>query len=312
MSDKYTEIPENYCDAEAFLVTDLEQIVQEIIVSRKIFFYDTCSYRRHANLSVEGMNRIAAYYKKHDSILIITRCILMELASSSGVINEEYISYLKLIVNAGIKVILLDEENVFDILAECFSTNAKVNEYLTWAVRMSRLTVSTITETLKSDIKLYEEVIEGKNSRKPDIYRRFFSSVRKNKEHDDNLGEEIIGICVHILSHLPGIEDGKLCVITDDKGAAGNLSDLYRRTNNQFKGAKVVIFSTPKMVQHMHHEGIELTEEEIIEILSQGTSGNIVVMGTTPYDLVVNPSISLSCKDLAKKIMAPNEINIVF
>ena len=37
------------------------------------------------------------------------------------------------------------------------------------------------------------------------------------------LGEELIAICVHILSHMVGIKDGKLCVRTDDKGASGKI-----------------------------------------------------------------------------------------
>lgn len=72
--------------------------------------------------------------------------------------------------------------------------------------------------------KLYSEVIEGKNLRQSDLYSRFFSAVRVNKEHADNLGEELIAICVHILSHMVGIKDGKLCVLTDDKGASGKIA----------------------------------------------------------------------------------------
>lgn len=52
--------------------------------------------------------------------------------------------------------------------------------------------VSTIEYTLKADEKLYSEVIEGKNLRQSDLYIRFFAAVRGNKEHDDNLGEELI------------------------------------------------------------------------------------------------------------------------
>ena len=66
-----------------------------------------------------------------------------------------------------------------------------------------RSPVSTIEFTLKADEKLYSEVIEGKNLRQSDLYIRFFSAVRGNKEHYDNLGEELIAICVHIkLTHF--------------------------------------------------------------------------------------------------------------
>ena len=57
---------------------------------------------------------------------------------------------------------------------------------------------------------------------------------------------------------------------------------------------------------------MELRQEDITEILSQGTGRNIVVMGTTAYDLEVNDKISMTCEELAEKIMEPNGINIVF
>lgn len=312
MAGTYSEIPENYSEIDSFLETNIESMISIIILSKKMFFYDTCSFRRHSNLAQNEMRKLAEYFKSEDTAIVITRCILMELASVSGRMNEEYIEYLSELSNNGLKIILLDEESLFDILSECFSTNIKVNEYLCWAVRMSKSPVSTITQTLNDNKKLCEEVLGGKRLNQSDLYKRFFSEVRKNKEHSDNLGEELIGICVHILSHLPGIKDGKLCIITDDKGAAGNIDKLMRRTNAQFKGAKVVLFSTPKLVQCMYQNHIALTEDEMNEILSKGISGNLVIMGMTMYDLEVDKSISITSKELVKQIIEPNGIHIVF
>ena len=172
--------------------------------------------------------------------------------------------------------------------------------------------VSTIEYTLKAEEKLYSEVIEGKNLRQSDLYSRFFSAVRVNKEHADNLGEELIAICVHILSHMVGIKDGKLCVLTDDKGAAGKIDSVMRRTNPQNRGAKIILFSTPKLVQHMFQEKIVMSEEEMENLISKGASGKIVVMGTTAFDLSVDGRISMTGKELVQKIIEPNGINIVF
>lgn len=312
MATVYTEIPHNFEQICSMFEMDIRQIIRIAFTSEKLFFYDTCSFRTHSNLSENGMRRMTEYFKKKKSAVILTRCILMELASVEGIVKEEYTRYLHFLTDKGISALLLDEEMLFDLLSECFSTNAKVNEYLTWAVRMSKSPVSTITETLKRDTKLAEEILEGKNPNRADKYRRFFSAVRKNKEPDDNLGEELLGICVHILSHLPGTRDGKLCVLTDDKGAAAKIDTFMRRTNAQYRGAKIILFSTPKLVQHMYQENRELTEEDLVELLSRGIPGNVAVMGTTAYDLSVNLKISMSCEALAKKIMESNGIHIVF
>ena len=236
----------------------------------------------------------------------------MELASDYHKLAEEHVSLIKGFYDAGIVVAIFNEEYTFDILSECFSTNEKINEYLVWAVRTVMSPVSTIEYTLKADEKLYSEVIEGKNLRQSDLYIRFFSTVRGYKEHDDNLGEELIAICVHILSHMIGIKDGKLSVLTDDKGAAGKIDSVMRRTNPNNRGAKIILFSTPKLVQHMFQEKITMSEEEMENLISKGASGKIVVMGTTAFDLSVDDKISMTSRELVQKIMEPNGINIVF
>ncbi len=62
----------------------------------------------------------------------------------------------------------------------------------------------------------------------------------------------------------------------------------------------------------MYQEGVELSEDEIVNVLSQGISENIVIIGITDYNFRVNDKIPLSCRELAQKIMKPNGIKIVF
>lgn len=307
----YTEIPNNYHEIAPLLETDLTRIIPLFFSSEKIYFYDTCSFRRHSNLAPNTMQKLAAYFKSQNAVLIITRCVFMELASSSHTINDEYIRYLSCLSDTGLSLILLDEEYVFDILSECFSTNQMVNEYLIWAVRMLKAPASTISLTLRNQPRLSEEILAGKNACHSDLYQRFFSAVRNNKEHSDNLGEELIGICVHILSHLPGTTDGKLCILTDDKGAAGSIDAFMARTNAQYQGAKIILFSTPKLVQHIYQEHFAFTKDELIEILSQGISGNLSIMSMTSYSLE-SQMLSMSASELTEKIMEPNGIYVVF
>ena len=119
-------------------------------------------------------------------------------------------------------------------------------------------------------------------------------------------------ICVHILSYMVGIKDGKLSVLTDDKGATGKIDSVRRRINPNNRWAKIILFSTPKLVQHMFQEKISMSEEEMENLISKGVSGKIVVMGTTAFDLSVDDKISMTSRELVQKIMEPNGINIVF
>lgn len=312
MATTYTESPSNFCEVESFVETEISEIKSIFFSIEKVFFYDACSFQRHSNLADKEKDILINYYCERGIAVFITRCILMELASDQHKLIEKYIAFIKSMNDAGVPVILYNEEFTYDILSECFSSNDKINEYLTWAVRMVKSPVSTIEETLKSDAKLYSEVIEGKTVKSSDLYKRFFTTVRGNKEHHDNLGEELISICVHILSYLPGVSDGKLCVLTDDKGAAGKIDSVMRRTNPQNRGSKIILFSTPKFVQHMFQEHVEMSEEAMINLISQGRTGNITVMGITAFDLKVDEKISMTSRELVQKIMEPNGIKIVF
>ena len=312
MATAYTETPSNLSEIMPFIVTDIKVIKNIFYSADRVIFYDACSFQRHSHLANRERSILIRYYNAHATTVFITRCILMELALDRGMLAEEFIEFIKVMSENEIKVVLFDEEYIYDILSECFSVNEKINAYLLWEVRVCKSPTSTITETLKENTKLMAEVLEGKNLQQSDVYDRFFTAVRGNKEHDDNLGEELIAICVHILSHLPGVYDGKLCVMTDDKGAAAKIDSVMKKTDVRNRGVKIALFSTPKLVQHMFQEQIEISEDEMVTILSQGASGKIVVKGITAYDFDVNRSISMTSRELAHKIMEPNGILIVF
>ena len=312
MATTYAETPDNYSEIEKSVVTDVDKIKSMFFEAEKVFFYDACSFQRHSSLKEKEKSTLIQYFKNRGIAIFLTRCILMELSGDNHVLERKFIDYINKLKNSGVSVVIFNEEYTYSILSDCFSTIERINEYLMWAVRIAKSPTGTITDTLKYNEKLNSEVVEGKNLKASDLSQRFFSAVRSNKEHEDNLGEELISICAHILSYMPGVPDGKLCVLTDDKGAASKIDSVMRRTNQEYRGSRIILFSTPKLIQHMYQEGVELSEDEIVNILSQGVSENIVIMGITDYDFRVNDKIPLSCRELAQKIMEPNEIKIVF
>lgn len=118
-------------------------------------------------------------------------------------------------------------------MESCFSSRQQVNNYLIWAIRMVNHPVSTIAKTLLEDEGL-RNIVEEKSKNTQDFYTCFFSGVRKNKETGDNLGEEMLAVCLHVLVKLPE-EEGKFCVITDDKGAAGKIDAAFRQVNRRYR-----------------------------------------------------------------------------
>ena len=125
--------------------------------------------------------------------------------------------------------------------------------------------------------------------------------MRKKKETGDNLGEEMLAVCLHVLVKLPE-EEGKFCVITDDKGAAGKIDASFRRVNRRYRGQRVILFSTPKLMQALYNEGIATRAEELLPILHAGNNGIIKILGTEIYD-IDNREITLDCAEAARKIV---------
>ena len=311
MTSRYTDNPHNISEIIPWVIIEKEKIVQEILGNTKCYFYDACSFRRHANLDIEYANYILEYIKQQSGIIVITRCILMELASHSGILNQEYITYIRHIHDAGITILVMYEEDLFNVMAVCFSTNAAINDYLCWPVKYMMGPVSTITDTLEKDARLKNEIIYGNNLDNSGVYKHFFETVRANKESGDNLGEELLAICLHILSHIPGEIDGKFCIITDDKGAIGKIDTMIGKTARQFEGKEIGVFSTPKLGQILYREKIIYNREHLAEILGAGTNGNIKVLGMNVHD-IRGKEISLSKEELADLIIQPNGINIIF
>ncbi len=311
MAGGYTDTPHNMEEILPYVIVGKERTAAELLGNQTCYFYDTCSFRRHSNLKNGEADYLFRYVKKQKGIVVITRCILMELASKSGILNQEDVLYIRQLAEAGIKVLILYEEDIFAALEICFSTNAVINQYLCWSVRTMKIPVSTITKTLEENADISEEIIKGKNLDNGGVYKRFFQTVRKNKEAGDDLGEELLAICLHILSYLPGEEDGKFCVITDDKGGAGKMDALFKKTAKQHKGKKIGIFSTPKLVQILYREGILEDKNHINALLSAGTSGNLVVLGACIYD-IRSREISVSSEELTNLIRQPNGIHIIF
>lgn len=308
MTSLYTEVPDNW---ESLLTyVDKEKFISSIFSGGCCFFYDTCSFRYHAGLDKDCSAHMLEYMKDRSGFVVLTRCVIMELASKSHNINNEYIEYLAHIRSCGVDVYIINEEDIFDVMSVCFGSNKIINSYLSWAVRLLITPVSSIRSTLDSDILLENEIMRMKGNGKSDIYARFFSSVRKNKETQDNLGEELIAVCMHVLANIPGESDGKFSIITDDKGAAGMIDRMFKRTNNRYSVCRIVLYSTPKYVQTLYREGYIRDRNDILGLLDMYRENNIRFLGTEIYD-IDSREISMTKETFVDSIMT-NSINVIF
>ena len=302
MPTVYVENPHNFQDISDYVITDTERICTEIIQAEKSFFYDTCSFRKHANLPEN--EKIIQYIKQKRGLVIVTRCVLMELASLSGTLQEVYKSYFEKMFQNGLLVLILNEEDTFKILEKCFSSTEAINTFLGHAIKTAKQKTGSVESTLKADVNLRNKLLGDRKSLDKTLFSRFFQAVRNNKESGDNLGEELIAICLHLLANLPEAEEYKYQVLSDDKGAVALIGKVKKNCLEYLGVRAMSIISTAKLVQLLYQEGIIDTKEQLEALLSvNGNDDNIKLMASETFDLVTIEK-TMSKSELAEKILS--------
>lgn len=308
MPTVYSEQPLNWREIVPYI--NQSDFTEVLLRKSTCFFYDACSFRYHAGMDGEASSKILQFIKEKDGMVVISRCILMELASKSHILNSEYVKYFQAMYTYGISIYVIFEEELFQVMSLCYSPNRIINEMLMWAIRMMKGPTSTITKTFKENNLLMHHLLQGKKLDDKALFRHFFEDVRDNKEEDDNLGEELLGICFYLLTQLPGEPDGKFCLITDDKGAAGKIYSMFKKTPEKHCGKRMIFYSTPKLAMLLYKEKYIQDKETLLKMLDAGTTGNIKVLGTQIYDLR-SREIAMTREELVEQILL-NQIHITF
>ena len=307
----YTDTPLNYEDFSVYLITDMVHITKYLLADRTCFFYDTCTFLKHADLPTP--DPVFFFIKRRNGIVIITGCILMELTSSNHELNPKYIRYLKSMHDAGLTVLLLLEENLLSVLDSCFGTTIAANNCLSWAIRALSLSTSTIHTVFQENPELRNSVLRGDTSDRS-LFHRFFSSVRAAKTPGDNLGEELLIICAHVLSNLPSAKEWKYLILTEDKGIFRLLEQANTNLFKQYGKYNISVLTTPRLAQRLHEENLLSTAKDIETFLISGGTDNeerFRIWCSETYD-IYDKELSLTARELAEKLINPEVLRIKY
>ncbi|MBU5485743.1 transposase [Clostridium sp. MSJ-11] len=312
MNKKYTEIPFNFNDFKNYLVVNKVEVIKCIFNSEKCFFYDTCSIQHHSNS--KNRKYIIDYLKSKNATIILTRTVLMELSPNSFEVNEVQIEYFKELYNNGVKILLFDEEYVYDCLKEVFSkSNEELNLLLGYAVKevsKHKGKVYQILEGMDTSLKVK---IKGNNPGKLELFSRFFNEARSNKQEHDSLAEELIFICIIILTSIPYLADDiKYIFFSNDLATRSKVIQLVDYILKNHNKREPYQLTTATMVYKMHRESILNSKEEMIEIMSSTYGiGNANIYYVGEYDITqVNGKFTL--EEIVDKIINDNGFKIMY
>ena len=232
----------------------------------------------------------------------------MELGGLSHILQRKEVNYLKFLSSRNIKIILFDEKYIYNLLVTEYQ-NSKVNEIFKFAVRAFNSKASIIHATFDAIPEL-QPILLDTEIKNDDLCLRFFSEVLKNKEEGDNLGEELIGICLFMLLHLTGEEAGKFTFISDDKSGSIKINKALQSIPKHITNKKALILSTPRFVQYMIKECFIDSITEIEEILSSCRIDEKYILALGKNDLFKG-EYKHTAHEWAELLLMPNEVTIM-
>lgn len=307
MYSTYKENPGNFPELEPYVILDKEELAECIIKADRCYFYDACSLRNH--MSAEKPELIFEYIRRTCGVVVLTRCIIMELCSDDGCLWIEHIEYIKRMQQYGIKVIVMYEEDVFCVLRTYCSDTARINEMLSFAVKCVKSKAGIIESVLGSSPKLKRELLGTCTNKNSMLAEQLFKEIRKNKQAKDSLGEELLAVCVHWLANMRDINEYKYIILTDDRKVVPVISKAMKNSEEHNGKRAISVLTTTRLCSLLVKEGIIAARSQIISILS-GTDSRIRLFCSEKFELGPTDK-SMSVSEFADKVIK-REITVYF
>lgn len=310
MEKSYNETPKNFEEVLSYVYTEPDTIARIILEHPKCYFYDTCAFRKHAEL--EHPEPLFEHIRGNGGVVLITRCVLMELCSGDDVLWQQHIDFLTQMNYAGIPICIMYEEDAWNVLHMYYRENNEINQCLTYAIRSAKSSVGTVQQTLDQLPALKRETLSGTYNRSGTLFHRFFKAVRANKESGDSLGEELIAMVMHLLSNIPEMAEYKYILLTEDKGAIALLQKVMDNVKQHMGKPYITAATSAKLAQLHYFEELIRNPEQMEDFLRGGNHGEqIRVYCAEKYELEVMFR-TYSCRELAQKICGQDDFRIFF
>jgi len=286
MSKTYVETPYNFDEIKEYIIYDKKKAVDEIIVADICFIYDTCAIWSHSKIS--DITPLVTYIKGRNGVVIITRTVLMEMCSDDSKIWTQHIDFIKKLSDAGIKVLVFNEEDSLECLKRVYAGSVGYfNNLLKYALRIARKWKGTVDEVIaNSGSDMIRKLCGSGDYSKSELFSTFFQMARACKKPQDNLAEELFIICAAILSNTPSINEYKYIVISEDRGLIRKLVEMTDNLKKHTGARRCSMLTTPGLCQVLIKEGLINTPDELQNILNCAYQDKkIKVCCSEEYDL---------------------------
>jgi hypothetical protein len=285
MEKTYMETPYNFDDIKKYVILDKKEAVDMILAADICFIYDTSAIRSHAKIS--DITPLISYIKSKNGIVIITKTVVMEMCSNNHMIWNEHIDFIKRLSDAGINVLKFDEEDTLQCLRRVYNyTQDVLNNSLKYALRTARKWKGSVDEIIgNSGSDMIRKLCGNDSYSKTELFSTFFQMARSKKKSEDNLAEELIMVCIAILSNIPDRNEYKYIIVSEDRGSIRKLLELSENLEKHTGSKKCSLLTTPALCQILIKDRL-INTSELQNILDFTYEDRIIkVFCSEEYDL---------------------------
>lgn len=307
MAKKYQEVPSNFSSFESYIVSTKEEVVDAFAKAHKYFFYDTCSILHHS-LSA-NRHSIINYLKSKADIIIVTRTVLMELTANSFELHQVQIQYFRELYNSGFKVILFDEELIYSCLKDALSISTEdANRLLGYAIKEVSISKTKTREVIEKMDKSSSNKLMGLNPGNKELFSAFFQYARTLKSQGDSIAEELILICIIVLTKIPM---GRYLFISDDMRMRAQVIKVNDYILKHHGRKEPYQLTTASLIYKMYKDQAITKRDDMLEIMQAAFKGNVYVFFVGEYDIEQGYE-SFKCEDLIDRLINEKDFKIMY
>lgn len=308
MTKQYIFPPANWQAVSRGMIVSDQDVTSALLRAKRWFFYDTCALMHHAHSDCS--DAMIRYMKRHQGIVILLQTVVMELSSvdNGNIILPEHAQYISKMINTGIPVVFMVEEQCCKILQTLMQTGkAERNERFTYAIRHLRGGNSGLERALDALPDADKKRILSGNPVREELGDTAVKAIREGKRQGDSLGEEMIFYCLIMLAAL----FCPMVVFSDDKSAFDRFSRTADYIQDHYQRKEVQYYSSVHLCHMMFQQGI-LPEGNVEGFLkaAYGNSGEIGFRGITAQDVHAEEK-KMAVKNIAKLICTDRELRIL-
>jgi len=173
------------------------------------------------------------------------------------------INYLKELYNNGVKIVLFDEEFVFDCIKEDYNfTKQEINTTLCHGICTIK-SIPAVKAIFDTEPENHTKYLPNNAPSSINYYRDFFSWIRCHKSSRDGLGESLAMLISYLFCSQPF---GDRIIISDDRRMWGNILNVRKQVKRHYDKNEPRIVTTPTILCGMFRLGICTDRELLLEL----------------------------------------------